>query len=73
MAKERCDNHCETCPMNGQIYCAVMFARATNLAIPGLIEKVNNLEMEIQELRKPTDAPTVINPLESPFEDIKEL
>lgn len=73
MAKERCDNHCETCPMNGQIYCAVMFARATNLMLPGLVEKIQNLEMEIQELRKPTDTPTVINPLASPFEEAEEL
>ena len=73
MAKERCDNHCETCPMNGQIYCAVMFSRATNLMLPGLVEKIQNLEMEIQELRKPTDTPSVINPLASPFEEAEEL
>lgn len=73
MAKEKCDNRCETCPANGQIYCAVMFARATNQTLPGLMEKIESLEMEIQDLRKPKDVPKVLNPMGYQVEDTEEL
>ena len=28
--KEKCDNHCETCPIQGQIYCILQFAKSIN-------------------------------------------
>lgn len=73
MAKEKCDNHCETCPVNGQVYCSVMFARSTNQLLSGLMSRVQSLELEIQDLRRPAEAPAVLNPLGYQTEEAEEL
>ena len=28
--KSKCDNQCETCPLQGQIYCILQFAKSIN-------------------------------------------
>ena len=73
MAKEKCDNRCETCPMNGQVYCAVMFAKATNQALPSLVERIGMMELTIQEMQKPAESPRVINPLSYTERDAEEI
>lgn len=60
--KEKCDNQCETCPINGQMYCALVYARATNQSLPGILEQLEELKQEIRELRNTTESSPVINP-----------
>ena len=71
--KEKCDNHCETCSLTGQIFCALMFSRATNQSLPTIFERLQSLEAEIQELREPKEAPKVLNPFGNAIEDAEEL
>jgi hypothetical protein len=71
--KEKCDNHCETCSLTGQIFCALMFSRATNQSLPTILERLESLEMEMQDLRKPKDVPKVLNPMGYQVEDAEEL
>lgn len=71
--KEKCDNHCETCSLTGQIFCALMFSRATNQSLPTILERLESLEAEIQDLREPKDAPKVLNPFGNAMEDAEGL
>lgn len=71
--KEKCDNHCETCSLTGQIFCALMFSRATNQSLPTILERLDSLEAEIQDLRDPKEAPKVLNPFGNAIEDAEEL
>lgn len=59
--KERCDNICETCPTQGQIYCSLKFAKATNQSLTSLDERLNAIEAKLSGTQ---DVPTFINPLE---------
>ena len=38
--KSKCDNHCETCPTQGQIYCALQYIKSLN-------DRVANIEKNI--------------------------
>ena len=38
--KSKCDNHCETCPTQGQIYCALQYVKSLN-------DRVTNIENNI--------------------------
>jgi hypothetical protein len=71
--KEKCDNHCETCSLTGQIFCALMFSRATNQSLPTILERLESLEAEIQDLREPKETPKVLNPFGNAMEDTEEL
>ena len=73
MTKEKCDNHCETCPVNGQVYCSVMFAKTTNQTMNNILERLGVLEMEVQDLRKPSEPQAVLNPLGYQNEEAEEL
>lgn len=48
--KEKCDNHCETCPIQGQIYCALQYVKSLN-------DRLTNIENNISFNNK------VINPI----------
>ena len=48
--KSKCDNHCETCPTQGQIYCALQYIKSLN-------DRVTNIENNISFKKK------VINPI----------
>lgn len=50
--KEKCDNICSTCPVNGQIYCALMFLRANNDNMRIMSERLQNLELFLVENTK---------------------
>ena len=71
--KEKCDNHCETCSMAGQVYCSLVYTRATNQSLPGILERLESLEMEMQDLRKPKDVQKVLNPMGYQMEEAEEL
>lgn len=73
MAKEKCDNHCETCPLAGQTFCSLMFAKSTHQSMSSILERLESLEMEMQDLRKPKDVPKVLNPMGYQSEDAEEL
>lgn len=63
--KQQCDNHCETCPMQSQIYCALMYAKANNESMGGLEERLSNIESSLQKEDVPE--PLLINPLAGSF------
>lgn len=56
--KEKCDNQCETCPMQTQLHCAVVYSKAVYVAIGKLMERVESLEKKIQP-----EIAAIINPL----------
>lgn len=58
--KQQCDNNCETCPMQSQIYCALMFAKANNASMGALAERLEGIEAS---LRQEEPAANLINPL----------
>ena len=59
--KEKCDNICETCPTQGQIFCALKFAKATNQSLLSLDERLSAIEVKLSGAQ---DVPMFINPLE---------
>ena len=46
--KEKCDNHCETCPMQTQIHCALVYAKATNASLGALNERMEAIETRLR-------------------------
>lgn len=56
--KERCDNQCETCPMQTQLHCAVVYSKATYVAMGKLMERVESVEKKMQP-----GIAAIINPL----------
>ena len=55
--KEKCDNHCETCPIQGQIYCALQYVKSLN-------DRVTNIENNISFKNKVLQSnPKAINVL----------
>ena len=46
--KDKCDNHCETCPMQTQMHCALVYAKATNVSVGVLAERLSVLESRLQ-------------------------
>ena len=60
--KEKCDNHCETCPMQSQIYCTLMFAKANTAAIGNIANRVENIEHAFTTPQYPKDPKDLKNP-----------
>lgn len=56
--KEKCDNHCETCPMQTQVHCAVVHARAAYVTATNIVERLIAIEQSLHP-----EAPSLINPL----------
>lgn len=77
--KEKCDNHCETCPMQSQIYCSLMFAKANNAAINSLAARVANIEQVFTIPQHPNDPnnlkhpATTLNPISVKPSDAQKL
>lgn len=71
--KEKCDNHCETCSLAGQIFCALMFSRATNQSLPSILERLESLEAEVQDMHKPEETPKLLSPLGCSMENAESL
>ena len=42
--KEKCDNVCVTCPMQSQIHCALVFAKANNQMMADMSERISKVE-----------------------------
>ncbi|MBQ2045770.1 MAG: hypothetical protein II260_01105 [Muribaculaceae bacterium] len=53
--KEKCDNECATCPMQGQVYCSLAFAKASNQAIKTLEERMCMIEQALVALSAPKE------------------
>lgn len=56
--KEQCDQHCETCPMQTQVHCAVVHARAAYITAASINERLTGIEQALQKENHP-----LINPL----------
>lgn len=56
--KEKCDNHCETCPMQTQVHCAVVHSRAAYVTATTIVERLIAIEQSLHH-----EAPALINPL----------
>ena len=69
--KEKCDNHCETCPMQTQMHCALVYAKATNASLGVLAERIAYIESRLQ-----SEQPTLLNPIEDsaklPAQELEE-
>lgn len=57
--KEKCDNICETCTMQSQVYCLLMFAKANNQKVSELSDRITNVE------NKMGGEVTFLNPLQN--------
>lgn len=57
--KDKCDNHCETCPMQTQVHCALVYAKATNTSVGVLAERIAAIESRLQ-----TEQPTLLIPIQ---------
>lgn len=62
--KEKCDNHCETCPMQTQVHCAVVHARASYVTSAGIAERLAAIEQALKH-----ETPTLINPFDNDLTD----
>lgn len=60
--KESCDNHCETCPMQTQIHCAVVHARAAYITATSIFQRLEGIEQALRQNDHP-----LINPLATGF------
>lgn len=57
--KEKCDNICGTCPMQAQIFCALIFVKANNQMMADMSERISKVENKMG-----TEA-NLINPLQN--------
>ena len=64
--KDKCDNHCETCPMQTQIHCALVYAKATNASVGVLAERIETIEHRLS-----AEQPPLLTPM--PKEDSAKL
>ena len=42
--KEKCDNVCVTCPMQSQIHCALIYAKANNQMMADMNDRISKVE-----------------------------
>ena len=63
--KQQCDQHCETCPMQTQVHCAVVHARAAYITAATINERLAGIEQALQKDNHP-----LINPLAMPYAPI---
>lgn len=47
--KEKCDNKCETCPMQTQMHCVLLFSKATNASVGMLTDRMMVIESKLQQ------------------------
>lgn len=76
--KEKCDNICSTCPVNGQIFCALMFSKSNNDNMKALSDRLSNVETFLinnpKDSKNPFDMTglPVIDPMSSEEEIVEE-
>jgi hypothetical protein len=56
--KEKCDNVCVTCPMQSQIHCALIYAKANNQMMADMSDRISKVESRMGGEAK------LINPLQ---------
>lgn len=57
--KDKCDNHCETCPMQTQIHCTLFYAKANNASVGALAERIEALEARLAAEQPSLLMPTI--------------
>ena len=60
--KQSCDQHCETCPMQTHIHCAVVHARAAYITATSIFQRLEGIEQALRQNDHP-----LINPLATGF------
>ena len=60
--KQSCDQHCETCPMQTQIHCAVVHARAAYITATNIFQRLESIEQVLRQ-----NEHQLINPLATGF------
>ena len=60
--KQSCDQHCETCPMQTQVHCAVVHARAAYITATSIFRRLDGIEQFLRQNDHP-----LINPLATGF------
>ena len=60
--KQSCDQHCETCPMQTQVHCAVVRARAAYITATSIFQRLEGIEQALRQNDHP-----LINPLATGF------
>ena len=60
--KQSCDQHCETCPMQTQVHCAVVHARAAYITATSISQRLESIEQALRQNDHP-----LINPLATGF------
>ena len=60
--KQSCDQHCETCPMQTQVHCAVVHARAAYITATSIFQRLDSIEQALRQNDHP-----LINPLATGF------
>ena len=60
--KQSCDQHCETCPMQTQVHCEVVHARAAYITATSIFQRLDGIEQALRQNDHP-----LINPLATGF------
>ena len=60
--KQSCDQHCETCPMQTQVHCAEVHARAAYITATSISRRLDGIEQALRQNDHP-----LINPLATGF------
>lgn len=63
--KQSCDQHCETCPMQTQVHCAVVHARAAYITATSISQRLDGIEQALRQNDHP-----LINPLAMCYQEI---
>jgi len=61
MADKYCSGDCLRCSLQQQVYCAAQHGHAIMAAIPGIVERLENLEATLSRFGQTKD---IINPLQ---------
>ena len=64
--KSKCDNHCETCPTQGQIYCALQYIKSLNDRVANIEKNIFSNTIVIDPIQRDT------HNVENSEEQIKE-
>ena len=52
--KSKCDNHCETCPTQGQIYCALQYIKSLNDRVANIEKSMFSNTIVIDPIQRDT-------------------
>lgn len=70
--KEKCDNICNTCPVNGQIFCALHFAKANNQNADAMNKRIETIENVLLQLATKMEGSTQACPVLLPEPNVAD-